>query len=73
MFRRGDKVVCVNVEDLPQYLQLIKVGEIYTVRWYSEELANMNLEEFYNINYGSQRFVSISEYRKMKLEKLGSL
>jgi len=83
MFKVGDKVICVNTQlnEESKYKSILSIngkittltiGKQYTVR---PEKSNRyetvviddvgNIESFYNY-----RFVSIPEYRKLKIEKI---
>lgn len=69
------KVVCVNDSGLLSPLNLIKKGKIYTVLdfSYSNALNFINLKEFPSVNFSAHRFMLLSEYRKIKLQKLNIL
>ena len=68
MFEVGDKIVCIDDSDTSGHLRLYGV---YTIDVFTPKMKNIiTLKgrefEFYNIN----RFVSLSEYRKIKLKKI---
>jgi len=71
MFKIGDKVVCIdnkfnNIIDAD--LELYK---IYTIRkLYPTFKPNVTFLEYSNVMHDIKRFISIKEYRKLKLEKL---
>ena len=64
MFKIGDKVVCVYSGHSLQHLSLYKE---YTI----SKLSNWDNEIYIsNICWAAGRFISLQEYRKLKLEKL---
>ena len=81
-FKKGDKVVCIDNNLIENGLT---IGKIYDVLAYF--FSDIKFKgEFYSIieikddkewcdreYYSCRRFVSLKEYRKLKLEKLKSL
>ena len=74
--KKGDKVVCINTKSLSAFngiykasVKKIKENEIYTVvdRGHSYDII---LKEVPGTFYLSERFVSLQQYRLMKLKKL---
>ena len=72
----GDKIVCVNVDEFTAFngmwkksVKKIKENEIYTMidRGHSYDIL---LKEVPGTFYLSERFVSLQQYRLMKLKKL---
>ena len=84
MFKVGDKIVCINTGEIavnvPGFGRLrkariknIKENQIYTVG--NENAGNRDLslvEIGYDTYYSWERFVSLLEYRKLKLKKICS-
>lgn len=62
--KKSTKVVCIDngkIEKLEKY-------KIYTVK--NVSIFTISLEGIENSNYKYQRFILLSEYRKLKLNKL---
>ena len=71
MFKPGDKVVCINIEncDYDYFSDELELFRIYTVGYDFDDYTNIKLIDCNSI-HRPRRFVSLKEYRKMKLEKL---
>ena len=71
MFEIGDKVVCINNTDKEHLLNLYQIYEVkknMSVPGKTIYVINLKNEP---INfYQNYRFISLQEYRKIKLEKL---
>ena len=72
----GDKIVCINVDSFITFnglhkraVQYIKENEIYTVRDNGPSY-DIQLYECVGTFYHTERFVTLEEYRKMKLNKI---
>ena len=74
--KKGDKIVCINVDEMSAFngvykksVKKIKENKIYTIvdKGHSYDLL---LKEVPGIFYLSERFVSLQQYRIMKLKKL---
>jgi len=68
--KKGDKVICIDVDEIDS-LELYKVYQIsdcLTTRY----LIILNIEGLEQW-YRQSRFISLSEYRKQKLEKINKL
>ena len=72
MFNVGEKIVCVD-NILLGYIQLddLKIGQTYTIkRFSSDNEKQLFLKDEPQIVWNVDRFVSLKEYRKIKLNKL---
>lgn len=81
LFKKGDKVVFINNKETYSRGLLfpridddsyIKLNNIYTVRdieysYNDDQLININEK---TCNYLAERFILLSEYRKLKLDKI---
>jgi hypothetical protein len=69
MFKVGDKVVCVNNVWTYGNRNSLKIGNIYTI----EEIllySTVHIVVINNIEYRYDRFISLEEDRRRKLEKI---
>jgi hypothetical protein len=69
MFEVGDKVVCVNNIWINGNRNPLKIGNIYTI----EEIllySTVHIVVINNIEYRYDRFISLEEDRRRKLEKI---
>jgi glycogen synthase len=69
MFKAGDKVICINEYEILD----IFLNEEYTVEYYSEKdkmMALIETQYLYDVDDENCYFMSITEIRKQKLEKL---
>ena len=66
MFKVGDQIVCLNNIDCENNLKLNKIYIVST-----SQLHYIAVEGIYNV-LNSNRFISLVEYRKQKLEKICS-
>ena len=79
MFKVRDKVVCVKVEHFSKPIANgLIVGKIYDILDIRQS-APSNVSVFFimddignSFGFSSERFVSIAEFRKMKLKKICS-
>ena len=73
MFKPGDKVVCVLE---PESKNFLKYGKIYTIKYIEDDdnfsYSLLKFEEIPNKAFSGNRFISLKEYRKQKLQKLCS-
>lgn len=71
MFKIGEKVVCINVGLLNEksLVYLIKYGRIYTIASIDEN-NDVELLGLETIFYYSSRFISLSEFRRLKINKI---
>ena len=80
MFKVGDKIVCVRVnhfnKPVPTGLTVDKSYEILEIRHDQSHAITLVVfvrDDIGNIfGYSSERFISITEYRKQKLDKICS-
>ena len=63
MFNNGDKVICINPLPTP----LLMIGKSYTVVWTNAEW--ILLENVFGI-FDPEKFISLKEYRKQKINKI---
>jgi hypothetical protein len=76
-FNRGDKVVCIsnkyNDFDGLSYSKVwLTIGKSYIVKYIDEYEIFVENDAGVEKGYLIRRFVSLKEYRRMKLEKLES-
>lgn len=67
MFKTGDKVVCINEQSD------LKINKIYTILDSNFKILGeeyIELVELSELIYPANKFISLREYRKLKLEKL---
>jgi len=74
MFKPGDRIVCIDVsEDTTTYepYKNLKKHNSYIIRQYGDYFNTKSVKLF-NIEgvFRDSRFISIKEYRKLKLNKL---
>lgn len=77
MFKIDDKIVCINtthihmangaIDGIWHYL---KRNKIYTITDIVDNGDRINLKGFNGICYLQDRFIPLTEFRKMKLDKL---
>ena len=66
MYNKGDKVVCINNDNVEDRLTL---GKVYIIVLYNYNYDSVLLgDDLYNYHY--HRFISLKEYRKNKLNKI---
>jgi hypothetical protein len=77
MFKAGDKVVCISINNIidkngiiRHQVRKLKEHEIYTISNNDGGSDDVELAELSNIFYQQNRFILLSEYRKMKMEKI---
>jgi len=72
MFKVGDKIVCNNnIILLDIEIPELEIGKIYIVgRVVSNSHDMIFLKDCHQMMWSSNRFISIKEFRKQKLEKL---
>ena len=68
MFKLYQKVVCVKIDI---FLEQLKIGNTYTIDHIFGDYT-ISVEELY-YTYPDECFVSLKEYRKIKLEKLNNV
>ena len=68
MFKKGDIVVCIDT----QYAPKLVLYERYQIFWYNERSHIIRIiHNFNNLgDYSDYRFVTLAEYRKMKINKI---
>lgn len=74
-FKIGEKIVCVESIINNDFFDILK-GETYTIMCVKSltDICFIALKEKINAHYyNTECFVKISEYRKLKIEKLGLL
>jgi len=67
MFKVGEKVICISLGN--HFVTEICIGKTYTV---IEDNLSLKFKEC-DKNYNSRCFISLKEYRKLKLKKLKKL
>jgi len=74
MFKSGDRVVCINNSHLSSttILSLNKNYEIQNSGSSDNDYDWVSLENIYYYEYNAERFISIKEYRKLKIKQLES-
>ena len=70
MFKPGDKVVCVDNKNVHDFIKL-PFDMVFTVEM-TFPTNDISLIESNIIPFDYRRFVTLKEYRKLKLEKLCS-
>ena len=65
-FNKGEKIVCVN-EEFQEHI--LSSHRVYTVDWYSEDTM-FHVKEFNYPRLSENRFISLVEYRKLKIDKI---
>jgi hypothetical protein len=70
MFKVGDKIVCVNNNIKPGYGLFITIGNVYDVIVEDDGVVTIIDDTGENSFYNEARFVSLIEYRKLKIEKI---
>jgi len=70
MFKPGDKVVCIN-NDLTYNSELI-LNQIYIINSIWEDYVGIKNKNGYS-EYLESRFITLKEYRKLKLIKICSI
>jgi hypothetical protein len=79
MFNTGEKIVCINNNDLiAEDLNFLKIGSIYIV--VDSDYDSKNDIEYVGVNsiddglyetwFISARFIKLTEYRKQKIKQL---
>jgi hypothetical protein len=68
MFEIGDKVVCIKNKGR-EFTDILN-GKIYNVRNLSLSGNQISLIEIPNRTFYNWRFISLTKYRKQKIEKL---
>jgi hypothetical protein len=68
-FKKGDKVVCIDNRLIEDVLTIGKVYKVFLSFGDSIKVRNSDELDIY-YNYSCSRFVSLQDYRKLKLEKL---
>ena len=77
-FKAGDRVVCISIDELKNRREHIgdqnftlELYKVYTVKRYSDHMNHfiMVVDNLHNI-YTNDRFVTLSEFRKKKIESL---
>ena len=69
MFKTGDRVVCVDASNTRRVKNQIKIHSTYIVDIYDEFFDCVYLNDMTGL-YTSERFITLKEYRKQKLQKL---
>jgi len=72
MFKPRDKIVCVNNNIKPGYGLFITIGNIYDVIVEDDGVVSIIDDTGEKSFYNEARFVSVPEYRKLKIEKICS-
>jgi hypothetical protein len=67
MFKPGDRVVCININN--NYINNVVIGKTYTVVGFFKASGYVIVKDDEEI-YDFDCFISLQEYRKQKLEKL---
>jgi hypothetical protein len=76
IFSKGEKIVCIDTDDLDDMLNKLIYGNIYIIEGLipKEMLPNILndgiLLEGYGGVFSSDRFISLLEFRKQKIKKL---
>ena len=70
MCKDGDKIVCVNNNIKPGYGLFITIGNVYDVIVEDDGVVTIINDEGEEDCYNESRFVSLPEYRKLKIEKI---
>ena len=74
-FKKGDNVICLYNNTLyGKDIFELEIGKIYTVVYCDYDTVRLSNDDHIRelIGYSAQRFVSLKEYRKQKLEKICS-
>jgi len=78
MFSEGDKIVCIDIEprkndDLQEQNDVfLEKNKIYNIRYIFKQKTDYILLEESSGAFKVDRFVSLKDYRKQKLEKICS-
>ena len=83
MFEAGDKIVCINDSSIKKkdehWKTHITNGKTYEIQYISHIDSKINVSAFYINNdrgidmiYSNKRFISLIEWRKIKLKKICS-
>ena len=69
--KAGDKVVCINNIDNDDNSNILKKGKVYIIKNNIGDHINVDGEySYYEYFYSKNKFISLKEFRKQKLEKI---
>jgi hypothetical protein len=69
-FEKGDKVICVDNLGHDIYLSLYKTYIIKNVYYDNSNNGYLLLNELLNVRYSIKRFISLCEFRRLKIQKI---
>lgn len=65
MFQKGEKIVCIK-----HSFNGLEVGKTYTITEYYEDKHVVRVAGFTDRGFLGYQFISLVEYRKLKIEKI---
>jgi len=69
-FKVGDKVVCINIENLEPKFSTLEYHHIYTVDFYDGKYTKYVYLHGLRGIYSQYRFILLSEFRREKIKSL---